>query len=364
MIKLGIDGRALFGNIAGIGHYVFELCKELDKCLPNIVFFVYAPFEIKKPVLSKRWVYRIDNSYLSSKIKPVLWVKSKLGYICKPDNLDVFWAPSHFLPSLPEKIKTILTVHDLVYLICPKSMSFTHRLSHHLFFNSDIKKTNCILTNSQGTSDKLFNLLKRRADAIVYPGVNLSNIDLSQKTINMCKKHLGITSPYFLTVGTLEPRKNLASLVEAFVYLKDNNLLQRSLKLVLVGAVGWKNRSFFNYFNSLKRNDIISLGYVEDKFLPPLYSSCEAFIYPSLYEGFGMPVQEARAFGAKVVTTDLPELHEAGGENAIYISPDKTGILNGILSASKAKDTITNKGIITWAQSAKVLANEILKAIN
>jgi len=134
-------------------------------------------------------------------------------------------------------------------------------------------------------------------------------------------------------------------------------------KLVLVGERGWKDSTIVEL--ARKSEAVVSLGFVEDASLAALYSGAEAFVYPSHYEGFGMPVLEARACGARVVTTDLPELREAGGEDAIYISPTEEGIRSGIARAVAAVAARPiNWRDWNWEGSASILAQVLLDGSN
>ena len=102
-MKIGIDGRALQRNRAGIGRYIFELCRELDKVLSDATFYLYSQIPVEMPVRTKRWVPRIDQFPYSKNMKSVAWLKFRCGCLCKTDNLDVFWASSTFLPKLPAR---------------------------------------------------------------------------------------------------------------------------------------------------------------------------------------------------------------------------------------------------------------------
>ncbi|MDB9430013.1 glycosyltransferase family 1 protein [Microcystis aeruginosa CS-555/01A07] len=172
------------------------------------------------------------------------------------------------------------------------------------------------------------------------------------------KKHQ-IISPYLLNVATWEPRKNVELLVKTFVNIKKDGLIPEH-KLVLVGKKGWKYEGIEALITNEGNNDIIVLGYVPDEQLPALYSGADLFVFPSIHEGFGIPVLEARACGTKVVTTDIPELREAGGSDVIYIQPTELGIRQGILTGlSQSFVNQNHQNIPTWKEGAKTLAKII-----
>lgn len=355
-IKIGIDGRALYGKRAGVGHYVYHLCKELDGLLPNAQFIVYSQEPIELPVSSERWVLRIDQFPLARYMRPVLWLKTRCGQLCKKDSLDVFWAAATFLPRLERGVRTVCTVYDLNYIVVPETMSPFHKLSHQLFFERDVASADKVISISHGTAQRLEDLVGRASDVIIQPSVDECFTPQSEKDIQDCLALYGIDSPYILAVATWEPRKNLGLLIRAFINMKMDGLLP-SHRLVLVGGRGWKDRRLVSLVTSDCKQNILPLGYVPDAHLPPLYAGADVFVFPSIYEGFGIPVLEARACGTKVVTSDLPELREAGGAEAIYIDPTEVGIREGLLAACEMpRKCVEHLNLPTWEQGAKMLA--------
>jgi glycosyltransferase involved in cell wall biosynthesis len=170
----------------------------------------------------------------------------------------------------------------------------------------------------------------------------------------------GISQPYLLNIAVWEPRKNLELLVRTFINMKKNGWLPKH-KLVLIGKKGWKSNRTVSLVSDSIGEHIIAPGYVPDQHLPALYVGADAFIFPSLYEGFGMPVLEARACGTRIVATDIPELREAGGKDPVYVEPTEEGIREGILEAlKKAKPDPTQLIRRTWEQGGMTLAKALL----
>jgi glycosyltransferase involved in cell wall biosynthesis len=353
-LKIGIDGRALQGNLTGVGVYIYELCRHLDKYLPDAVFFIYTNAPVTMPVIAKRWLLRFDSGIIARHLKPVLWLKVRCGYFCRKDELDIFWGTASFLPKLPAKVKTITTVFDLNFKICPETMSFAHLLAHKLFFVKDLRKTEKIITISQGTSKKIFKLTGRMPDGVVRPGASEYFSPQPEDKVKDYLKTLGINKPYILSVATWEPRKNLQLLINVFLAMKKQGLLPR-YKLVLAGGSGWKDRQIHDLLESkFAKDNIIQLGHVPHSQLPMIYSGAEIFAFPSQYEGFGIPVLEARSCGVKIVTSDTSELREAGGDDAVYVKPTFEGIRDGLmLSINQAKKHAFSNNLPTWEESAK-----------
>ena len=141
--------------------------------------------------------------------------------------------------------------------------------------------------------------------------------------------------------------------------MKNQDLLPE-YKLVLIGGKGWKYKNLESLIEPNNREHVVSLGYVPNEDLPSLYTGAKIFIFPSVYEGFGMPVLEARACGTRVVTTDIPELREAGGPDTIYIKPTQKGIQQGILDALKqSSPQLLSPNLPTWEESSLALATAL-----
>jgi glycosyltransferase involved in cell wall biosynthesis len=339
----------------GIGRYVWELCKALDRVLPDARFVVYSREPIVPvPDISPRWRWRCDLSPAGARVPNSLWGVFRLGFIAQRDNLDVFWGGTGLLPLAGLKARTVLTVHDFVYKLAPETMSTRSLWATRLFLNASIRHADEIVSNSCGTAHRLQAIFGRKVAAVVQPGLTEAISPKAAIEVQAILQRFGIRRPYLLSVGTREPRKGLDRLVPAFIRLLEQGQL-RDHCLVLAGDRGWKDEAITRLVESHER--IHPLGFVDDDSLSAFYSGAAAFVFPSSYEGFGMPVLEARACGTRVVTTDIPELREAGGEDAIYIPPTLEGICDGILRALQSDHPKPlNHTDYSWVKSATVFA--------
>ena len=357
-MRIGIDGRRLGLRPKGIGRYIWELCNGLDEVLPNAQFFLYTPRSLNLPQISNRWSFRVDESPFR-RLPSNLWLVVGAGRLAQRDEVDCFWSGSGLLPLVGVRARTVLTIHDLVHKVAPETMDTRALWATRLFFRLSVANANALVTNSEGTARRLEEYFGYKVAAIVRPGLSRFFQSKSEYEIQQILADYKVTKPYLLAVATWEPRKGLELLIKAFLNMKAEGLV-RDYKLVLVGERGWKYTAIADL---VWRNSdaILSLGFVNDVALAGLYRGAEAFVFPSKYEGFGMPVLEARACGAAVITSDLPELREAGGEAGIYIEPTEEGIRNGILAAPKRRPA---QGLDwrdwSWSKSAAILAQVLL----
>jgi len=358
-MRVGIDGRMLTSRRTGIGNYTFEIIKVLASSFTrDIQFYVYSNDEIILPSdLCEGWILRIDRNPYTSRLKSTLWLKLVCGFFCKKDNLDVFLAFGTFYPFLSRSVYRISFVYDFTYLLHPHTMGKFHRISFRTFFLRDIKSSNFVVSISNGTAEKLLTFSNRRNDLVVYPGVSNVFRELDPKELSMFSSGMPQRDKFILTVGTLEPRKNLGFLIHVFSKMKTEGFLS-GFRLKVVGMKGWGGDK---YLSGTGVEDVELLGYVEESELLTLYNTCSVFIFPSLYEGFGMPVSEARACGARVIATDIIELREAGDDSVIYTDLNYTSMKESIIYALNDEKILPNFEGKRWENNAHEFVSHLLK---
>jgi glycosyltransferase involved in cell wall biosynthesis len=233
---------------------------------------------------------------------------------------DVAFEPAHFGPfRLPKSVRRATFIHDLTPLLFPQYHPRHSAMLQKWFLPGIVRKADLLLCNSCHTKKDIVQHWPQThgKTEIIYPGLDsfwkISAVEKSPPT------------PFILAVGTLEPRKNLGVLVQAFEKLKAEGWPGQ---LVLTGARGWKEKMWSNYLDeSPASKDIKQTGYVSMEELKKLYSACTLFVYPSKYEGFGLPVIEALSCGAHVVCSSSSSLPEAGGECVHYFNPSSASEL-------------------------------------
>jgi glycosyltransferase involved in cell wall biosynthesis len=356
MLRIGIDGSCFFGRLTGVGRYAFELCRALDTAFPEGRFFVYSTSTDNLPSFSERWTLR-TASPLRGPFARTRWLMCHVPEYCSQDRLDAFWAVATVSPLLPAHIRIIATVYDLNYVLVPRTMPIGTLCQHRLFFRSSLARASAITAISKGTADRLSTLLGFRTTAVATPGVSDVFHRRDERTIKACLHAYGLDAPYLLSVATKEPRKNLELLIRTFLGMKKDGILAAH-KLVLVGDSGWANASLIRLLRKVPHDSVVSLGYVPDHDLSALYSGSEALVFPSVYEGFGMPLVEARACGTRIVSTDIPELREAGGPRGVYVPATEKGICNGIVSCLAQPRPVPAEGpqLHTWSAAAGIMS--------
>jgi glycosyltransferase involved in cell wall biosynthesis len=278
---------------------------------------------------------------------------------------DIVIEPAHFGPfNLPRKIKRITIIHDLTPIMFPHWHNKYSRILQKIFLPSILKRASLVITNSNNTTKDLIEEYPdtKGKSFRIYPGVDpffrLSESDFCEQK-----------EPFFLTIGTIEPRKNLITLLKAYQQFRENSNL--NYKLVICGGKGWKSDIFYRELEEHPyRKDIDFKGYVDKKVLKRLYSSTTAFIYPSLYEGFGFPVLEALSCGAPCIISNTSSLPEVGGQTAIYFDPQKPEDLASRLieltSSNKLVNDLSLKGLrqsarFSWENFARELEMFLLE---
>jgi alpha-1,3-rhamnosyl/mannosyltransferase len=236
-------------------------------------------------------------------------------------QIDVFWGPMFVLPILLPQVPTLLTVHDLVPVLHPETMAVRNYLTLRVFLRPSLWRAQHVTADSGVTAHDLQDRLAIPTEkiSVVYPGVapqfHLREPDeIRPKVASM----FGLMTPYLLAVSTLEPRKNLKTILRAFAALPDS--FRRHWPLVVAGGHGWKSTEIHATAAPLvQEGSVRILGFVADADLPWLYAGATLFLFPSIYEGFGLPVVEAMASGIPVAASDIPVLREIADDSAQFV---------------------------------------------
>ncbi len=333
-MKIAVDCHPLKGYKTGVGHYLFEILKELISINQNDQFYLYAPIistDLIKLSENKNVTLRICSTFSFSSI---IWGQTTLPRESSIDGVDLLWSTNHLAPIfLSKSIKNIITVHDFVYKIQPATLNMTRRIALHCISKIIFRPNKGFITNSQGTKDKLKRYYNVNADLVITPPLRtqLTHFD-EYKISNLLLLDNLLFKKYLLFVGTLEPRKNLKSILET--YQKAINLygIDNCYPLLIVGGKGWKNSSTDKILNQLVQkypHNVLVKGYINDEELAFYFKGARYFLFPSLYEGYGMPIAEARINGTPIITSNLIEMIEAAENDGIFLNSNN--LINELL---------------------------------
>ena len=285
----------------------------------------------------------------------------QLPGILAKKGVDIVVEPAHFGPfNLPKRIKRITVIHDMTVFLYPELHVFLSQYLQRKLLPGILKKSNHIITNSTNTTDdvvKHFPFVKNKISSILL-GKDKSFKPRSDQ--NVLEKYT-VDQPYILFVGTLEPRKNIPFLIAAFNEFKQQTGMTH--QLVLIGKKGWKSKNIFQAIDrSPFKSDIVWLGYVEKEDLPIMYGMAEVFVYPPVYEGFGLPILEAMACGTPVITSNTSSLPEVGGSAVMYVNPKSPAEIAqhmiSLCSNSEMREKFSQQGLtqsaqFSWEKTAK-----------
>ncbi|MCS6879711.1 MAG: glycosyltransferase family 1 protein [Oscillochloridaceae bacterium] len=341
-MHIGVDYTAAVWQGAGIGRYTRELIRAvvgLDRTITYRLFYAAGALPAASPYVADLRALRAAHPNvqlrpipLSPRLLTILWQRLRLPLRAEAlaGPMDLLHAPDFVLP--PTRARTLVTVHDLTFLVRPDCAEAGLRRYLTRAVPRALRRADLVLVDSQATAADLARLLGVDGSRVrlIYPGVDARFQPLPSTALEATRARLGLPTNFLLFVGTLEPRKNLPRLVRAFARLADPEL-----HLVIAGRRGWLYEDIFATVEQLElQNRVHMLDFVADADLPALYNLARAFVYPSLYEGFGLPVLEALACGAPVVTSGVSSLIEVAGEAAVLVDPlDEAAIADGITRA-------------------------------
>jgi glycosyltransferase involved in cell wall biosynthesis len=366
-VAIYIDIAAAVHGRAGLGRYAESLARALVAADPErFTFFFNRGGGHGGDVHTLEGMPGVPVRSVSAGYKPwrmAVWLGQliRLNYGRLLPDAELYHATEHLLMPLGD-VPTALTVHDLIFHRYPQH----HKRLNYWYLNAAMplfsRRASAIIAVSQATKDDLVQLygLDRAKISVVHEAAAPHFAPASPAQIASIRTRYGLPDRYVLHVGTIEPRKNLDRLLEAFQRLRAAG---EDVKLVIVGSKGWLFQSFFQCLEELDLGDAVRLpGYVPDVDLPAIYSGARLVAVPSLYEGFGLPVLEAMACGAPVVCSNSSSLPEVGGDAARYFEPTDVAAMvdaiqtvwrDGALRGQMRQDGLARAARFSWTRAAE-----------
>jgi len=373
-MNVGILSWMIDKKRTGVNNYLYNLIKNMivNGKADEISLIHYEKSD--DPIYSK-----VNDIIIPEK---PLKLTSALGIpqAVKNADIDILHVPVHWYNQITpfvfnRKIKKVLTVHDLTPILFPEM----HTRETNLTWRSSLKfiknRTNIMICVSESTKTdcvKLLNIPEKRLRVIPLSADEQYKPLKNKKQIHdELKQEYNIDFPFILFVGTLEKRKNVPTLIKSFYKLKKSKV---DHKLVVVGGKGWKYTKIFDLIEELNlKNEVIFTDYVSDEYLVKLYNAADLFVYPSLYEGFGLPPLEAMACGCPVITSNTSSLPEVVGDAGIMIDPNDINSLtesmlkiltNNQLREEMSKKSLERAKMFSWKKTAKETWNVYEDVVN
>lgn len=330
-MHIGINAQLLsFGQSyrnGGVSRYIRYLLTELARRPGD---HEYTVFVNGQDVIEHLGAYHPQITYIpapwpeSRPATRVAWEQFTLPALIRQKQIEVLHSPVNVLPEwVPRQCATVVTLHDLAFLRFPAVLTRAKRIYHRTFTIRSLRHATMLITVSDSTRQDAHELVGIPTEHMqtVYPCIDtrFSNV-LDEEKVQTFREQQGLRDGYILYLGTLEPRKNITTLIDAYAQLRHRHGARE--KLVLAGGKGWLYDAIFAKVRQLGlESEVLFPGFVSDNEQVLWYRAASAFAYPSLYEGFGIPVAEALACGVPVVTSNVSSLPEAGAQIALCIDP-------------------------------------------
>ncbi|OGI25507.1 MAG: hypothetical protein A3J76_03625 [Candidatus Moranbacteria bacterium RBG_13_45_13] len=372
-MKIGIDIRVIGKNRTGDEVVFFNLVKNLAKIDRENDYQLFTDRDPKKdPALAEE----IENLELKNNFE-VIYINSPnrfwwnfwaLPNYLRKNPVDIFHTQYIAPFRLPKKIKLVLTTHDISFNFFPQYIRFSDLFFLKTLIPRSLRRADRIVTVSKNEREQIINFYKIPSEKVnfAYNGVDFEifNQTIPEEALERIRKKYGLPEKFFLYVGTLQPRKNIPALIQALaIFYKKYKM--NDIKLVIAG-----NRKARNFDPEIDktiekynlRDSANFPGWVDEKDKPALYKLAECFVFPSLYEGFGIPIIEAMAAGLPVVSSDKSCLPEVGGDAALFADPgdpeEFAKKIHEILSDKNIREDLVRKGAscaqeFSWQKTAE-----------
>jgi glycosyltransferase involved in cell wall biosynthesis len=361
-MQIAFNALPLLSPLTGVGNYTLQLARQFMELSPTNLYTFYYGYFARRLIVSNEAVhaaksYLKDISYVTPTLRRFVDLASKFHR----KTFDIYFEPN-FIPLSIRAKRIATTVHDFTFLLYSESQPKERMDYFRRQFDRRISRSDCIITDSVYVMKEVRGFLNLPAVPIkaIHLGVDHECFTRRDSlSLNRFKSAMGLSDPFILFVGTLEPRKNVRRLLQAYLELPEQ--IKNEFRLVLVGGKGREDHDTSRLIEKAK-NRVQYLGFLRQTELACMYNLASLFIFPSLYEGFGLPPLEAMACGCPVVVSNVASLPEICGDAAVYVDPNKTeSIASGIqlvLTDEHLRSNLIERGYrrvkeFTWEKTAK-----------
>ena len=374
-MKIAVNTRFLLTEyLEGYGYFIYETFKRITKNHPEheFIFIFDRPFD-KRFLFSSNVKAVVAGPPASHPLLWKLWYDVKVPAVLKKFKADIFVSCDGFC-SLTTKVPQCLVVHDLAFLHYPSFIKKSHLLFYKRYTGKFLNKTKSVATVSEFSKRDIISHYKIPADKIniVYNAVKEIFHPLGHEEKQITKEKYTEGKEYFVYAGAIHPRKNLINLLKAFSGFKKRQ--QTNMKLVLAGRLAWKYESFTKSLKTYKyRNDVVMTGYLNEEELVKIIGAAYALVYPSFFEGFGVPVLEAMHCNIPAITSSNSSMQEIAKDAALFADAgnhnDIADKMMRIYKDENLRNELIQKGkhiaqLYNWDKTAELLWQTILEAVN
>ena len=328
-MKIGIDARVLLGRKTGDRTYIFNLVRALAEAASDHRFILYLDDDPPPDLLTN-----LPHLQFRIRKRPAgyLWTHLALPKLAGEDALDLLHV--QYMTPFRSPCPVISTIQDISFKLYPQWFTFRDRTVMNAFIPGSIRRAASLIAPSHSTAHNLATHYHYPLEGIFvtpYAAPQEFHAPQDPGAIERCRNQFNIPEPYMLYVGNLQPRKNLVRLVRAFVQARERDGFPE--RLLIAGQFAWKFAAQRRLLDdAAAASHIRHLGYVDDADLPALYAAATAFLFPTLHEGFGIPILEAMATGTPVLTSNVSSMPEVAGEAALLVDPTDEAAISAAIS--------------------------------
>ncbi|MGB3975381.1 MAG: glycosyltransferase family 1 protein [bacterium] len=364
-MKIALDCRRIQPGMSGLGTYTLQimtaLADQIQQGKDELTVFI-TPESRRAAAIPTDRVNCIGVPWpVENHLAGDYWKHITLPRLLDRSSVDVFHDPSYQLPLKRSRAAYVVTIHDLAPFRFPETNTLKYNLYWKFMTRSAVKRADRIIAVSEFTRKDIIDLFPTSENRIdVVPEAAAACFVPGEPTVERLES-LGVRKPYFLTAAKYEPRKNLERCVRAFMLGPAR--FHPDIKLVIAGAMGWKNKNLERYLQEKGVQDrVVLTGYLERSVLVEIIQGAEAVLVPSIYEGFGLPVLESMACGTPVICSDAGSLPEIGADAALYFDPydieSMATVMNKFLFDSEMQIDLRRQALeraveFSWTQAAR-----------
>lgn len=362
-MKIAIDGLLLHGHYSGVERCILDLVRALSHVDAENEYVLYTGRGFGEEGISEERV-RVKHTlfHARSRLLRIMWQQLVLPLRLRLGRFDLLHAPGYVMPVLT-RVPTVVTIYDIIALRAPELCKKSNVAHYSRVLPRTARRARSIIVPSLAVKQELILELDVPPEKVhvVHPGVSPALEPPTEEEKERVRHAHGLPDQFVLFVGNLEPKKNLPLLIKAYFAAKMNRRLPH--KLVIVGAEGWKHEPTLSLAKELDiKEDVVFTGYFPEGDMKGLYGLADAFVFPSLREGFGLPPLEAMACGTPVITSDIPPLLEVTADAALHVAPTDTKALRealeSLLEDADLHAKLRAKGLerakqFTWEKAAQ-----------